>query len=233
MQLSNSRLFFEIDDEDFDKVKGKLWFINKKRYIYANNNKTKVSLHRVLLGLVKNDNKIVDHKDGNTLNNTKSNLRICSSIQNSQNRIISRINTSGYKGVNFNKTKNTYVATIYSNYSRKRIGSYKNPILAAKAYDKYAEIIFGEFAKLNFPIGHENYCRNNIEEYDRDFNDIKDSIGIIFRQQYNRWEVNFCGKYLGSSESKINAMKIYNNAAINKYGDKAKINIIRNNDEYN
>jgi hypothetical protein len=54
-------------------------------------------MHRDILGLLRDDPRVVDHIDGNPLNNCRANLRICTQAENTMNRRLDRRNTSGYK----------------------------------------------------------------------------------------------------------------------------------------
>jgi hypothetical protein len=91
----------------------------------------------------------VDHIDGNTLNNQRSNLRIVNRFQNGMNQGKHKNNTSGYKGVNSNGFN--YMARIRVNGERIYIGTYSTVEEAGRAYDNKAKELHGEFAKLNFP----------------------------------------------------------------------------------
>jgi len=80
--------FAEIDEEDLEKVSQYTWNKNVQRTTYARTrvDNNWVHMHRVImgLGLFKDDKRIVDHKDGNGLNNKKDNLVICDVLYNSQ-----------------------------------------------------------------------------------------------------------------------------------------------------
>lgn len=92
---------------------------------------------------------VIDHINGNRLDNRSCNLRFCSKMNNSRNqkkRVDSRVQ---YKGVTYRR--NRYEARIGINYKRINIGSYKTAEEAARAYDIKAKELHGEFARLNFP----------------------------------------------------------------------------------
>lgn len=89
----------------------------------------------------------IDHDDTNRANNKWSNLRKATHSQNMRNRTMSKNNSSGFKGVRFRK--GMYVAQIQVNGSKISLGSYSEPIEAAKAYDEAATKYFGAFAKTN------------------------------------------------------------------------------------
>lgn len=110
-----------------------------------------VRLHRYLMNLTKDDKCLVDHIDGNPLNNQKSNLRICNNSENSRNSKKAKNNTSGYKGVFFenDNKKKRYKVCISINNKRKHVGRYETANEAAIAYNDAAIKYYGEFARLN------------------------------------------------------------------------------------
>lgn len=115
--------------------------INRKFYL----------AHRLaFLYMTGNIPKYIDHKDNNGLNNKWENLRKASKRDNSANVLIQENNTSGYKGVTFDKSRNKWLAGIKYNYKRINLGRYDTAKEAAMAYDKKALELFGEFACTNF-----------------------------------------------------------------------------------
>jgi hypothetical protein len=92
---------------------------------------------------------VIDHLDGNGLNNQRNNLRICTVSQNSMNRNKTVKNKSGFKGVIWWERNNTWKAEIRHNKNKIYLGYYKNIIDAAKAYNAAALKYHGEFANLN------------------------------------------------------------------------------------
>lgn len=102
-------------------------------------------MHRMLCGT---GSEVIDHIDGNGLNNQRSNLRPCTQSQNLANMRLSKHNTSGYKGV-CKTSRGTFHAGIYVNNKRIHIGVFKTPIEAALAYNKAAQKYHGNFARLN------------------------------------------------------------------------------------
>lgn len=137
-----------IDDCDYPLLSQFNWRVSNEhghKYAIFSNNK----MHRVIMGVVKTPEILVDHRDGNGLNNTRSNLRKCTNNQNIMNQQIRSNNTSGYKGVYFQKKYRTYCSNIMSNGKKYHIGSFKTLIEAAIAYNKYATELHGEFARLN------------------------------------------------------------------------------------
>jgi len=80
-------------------------------------------------------------------------IQQCTVAQNCRNARprIGTNKTSRYKGVSFHKKSKLFTATIRYNKKKYYLGYFKNDIDAAKAYDKKAKELFGEFAYLNFP----------------------------------------------------------------------------------
>lgn len=112
----------------------------------------KVLLHRLLyetyIGEIPKG-MTIDHIDRNFLNNKLDNLRLASITENNRNTSIRKDNTTGYKGVYFNKKKNIYQVFIGTKNNRIYLGSYKDALSASKVYDEAALKYFKEFAATN------------------------------------------------------------------------------------
>jgi len=130
---------------------------NKDGSDYKHKQQGSVQLHRFLMDPP--SDMVVDHINGDTLDNRRSNLRICTRIENFRNRKRSKNNTSGYKGVHYaQKTKDMineltkpWIARLSLVGKRLYLGNYSTPEEAGRAYDEAAKKHYGEFAKLNFP----------------------------------------------------------------------------------
>lgn len=109
-----------------------------------------IAMHRLILGAKKGQ--LSDHRNRNTLDNRRNNLRLCNSAQNCQNKEPRKNCTSKYKGVHWNKLNENWRAMIRLG-KQKHIGCFESEVDAAKAYDVKAKEMFGEFAYLNFMKG--------------------------------------------------------------------------------
>ena len=160
-------LFALVDSADLDLVAGFSWHAKSKRsqpgrYYAQTTERTPTgkpvtfTLHRLLLDAKPGE--VVDHLNGDGLDNRRANLRLCTSRENSSNVVFSkRQKLGGFKGVTWNKAANKWQASccsgeIKSNGKRRQVylGVFTDPAEAARAYDRAALAAFGPFAALNF-----------------------------------------------------------------------------------
>jgi hypothetical protein len=155
LKLSQGKIAV-VDDEDFDLISSYKFKLRESKssgfyvdcYFRDSNNKRKyVPMHRIIMEAEKEQN--VDHKNGNGLDNRRENLRFCTDSQNAMNRT-RIVGKSSYKGIYWNTASKGWYSRIYVNKKRINLGTYKDEVEAAKAYDKAAIKHFGEFAKTNF-----------------------------------------------------------------------------------
>lgn len=135
-----------IDECDYETVSFTAsWYLDGHGYAYTilPNNKV-LFMHRLICP----DGEVVDHINGNTLDNRRGNLRSATRSQNAANRGKTKRSKTGYKGVFLSKA-GLYKAAIRVNYVLYHLGTFLTPEEAALAYDKRAIKEFGAFAKLN------------------------------------------------------------------------------------
>lgn len=148
--LTNSRGFTMVDLVDYREVGFYKWGLVAGKYAGRWTNEGVVYLHRAICKAQPGQE--VDHINDNKLDNRRANLRLCTRSQNEGHKRISRRNTSGYKGVSFNKREQKWVANICKDRHLYFLGYFKTANEAATAYDVAATKLFGEFAKPNYSL---------------------------------------------------------------------------------
>jgi len=125
-----------------------------------------VKLHRLVIGAKKGE--YVDHIDGDKINNTLSNLRICTKQQNEFNQKLRTDNTTGYRGVSYHRQSNKYRACINIGGKQIHLGLFESPHEAARAYNLKAVELYGEYARINnlFKYKGANPPQNHIKQID-------------------------------------------------------------------
>ncbi len=147
-------LFTQVDDEDYEWLNKYRWNVSchkrldgtKRYYVLTKFSKKMYYMHRLIFLNYKQ----VDHKDHNTLNNQRLNLRKSNHSLNAMNKRKKSNTNSKYKCVCWFKSNKKWIASIKINQKSIYLGSFINEVDAAKAYDKKAKELFGKYAKLNF-----------------------------------------------------------------------------------
>ena len=124
----------------------------KEIHLCKNGNVKSFKVHRLVgMAFLENpDNKpMIDHIDENKSNNNVKNLRWATSKDNLVNQGKPKTNTSGYKGVSFNKPSNKYIAFIRINGKNKYLGLFETAEEASQVYEAKAREIHGEFFYKN------------------------------------------------------------------------------------
>ena len=147
-----------IDDEDFKMISKNKWYahglgdwVYAYRRITIKKGKSKlIAMSRQILNIIDN-NYVVDHINGNTLDNRRRNLRIATHSQNMANRRKKVRKTSMYKGVSLYKKDATkpWIVFIKVNRKTKYVGLYKTEREAAEVYNQNALRMYNQYAKIN------------------------------------------------------------------------------------
>lgn len=154
--------FTMVDDADFDWLNQWKW--HKKNDGYARRSTSRKGvvknflMHREILQLP--SGVFCDHKNGNTLDNRRQNIRPCNHAENMFNKSKPPSGaTSKFKGVSWHIRMRHYRARIKKNQIEIHIGCFDSELEAALAYDAKAIEIFGVFARPNFPQDHIEVSR--------------------------------------------------------------------------
>lgn len=149
--------FFLVDDEDYEQVRKHSWCLSKHgNWFYPETGswnpltKTRkvITIQAFLLIITKGLRR--DHRNGNTLDNTRNNLRVCTNQQNIFNsRKTNKPTSSTYKGVSWNKALGQWQAYIRFNKRMRHLGFFDKEEAAAESYNTAARQYFGNFASLN------------------------------------------------------------------------------------
>jgi len=229
--------FALVDDEDFEWLNQWKWQAAvAKNTVYAQRSVRKEKGRRVTLRIYRailklEDSHIhVDHIDGNGLNNTRANIRLCTHAENSRNSKSVNGSSSRFLGVNLEKSCNKWRAQILYKGRKIHLGLFSIEEDAARTYNQAASKYFGEFAKLNktTPLFPDQEWKPSIL-VDRNSSGFR---GVSFIKRSGRWRASVKQggkpKHLGCFTTAIEAAKAYDAKAIELFGAKARINFQNN-----
>lgn len=134
-----------VDDQQYDGLSKVKWFYNKGyavRQLMVDGKLKNIKMHRLIMNATAEQ--LIDHINGDKLDNRLANLRFCTKAENGYNRGRNKNNRSGYKGVSRNGKK--WMAQITSEGVVRHLGSFETPELAHQAYAQAANSYHKEFA---------------------------------------------------------------------------------------
>jgi hypothetical protein len=226
-----------VDEEFLPLMQSRQWLVLPRGYVKSMqkgedgeiNNEL---LHRAILQPKREE--VIDHKNGNPLDNRLKNLRVCTILENTRNMKKWAPKTKfQYKGVNLRKDGmlKPWVARIRHGGKKISLGCYYCEYGAAKAYDRAAKELFGEFANLNFPEPVQAEDESSFLVYQqktREFKSELRGVGFVKRSKTSPWvsSIRLNGKniYLGVFATEQDAARAYDNACWEFYKKPHKLN---------
>lgn len=164
-----------VDDDKFDELSKHTWMaqVTKEGNVYAarscyvGGKYQIIAMHRQVAGTLGIKGTRVDHRDFDTLNNQRDNLRVCTQSQNCMHTRKRSGTSSRYKGVSWEAKRGMWRVHIHLNNKRVQVGRFLSEEDAAAAYDKAATLHFGEYALLNtHPLVQTNDTWGRIDPFD-------------------------------------------------------------------
>jgi hypothetical protein len=166
--------FALVDDEDADLVSCHYWSVKRDAHnLYAQGRigaHGTASMHRLIRGMPRGV--IVDHCNGNGLDNRRDNLRLCSPVENQRNRAKRQAGLSRYKGVSWDARRGQWLAQICHSGRVDKLAFFEDEVGAALAYDDAACLLFEDYARVNFP-------KNSLDEHGLDW----EAVPILPRRE--------------------------------------------------
>lgn len=137
-----------VDDEDFLYLSQFKWCSSHDYAVtrIVGGNGEQMRMHRLVTKAREGDN--VDHIDGNRSNNQKNNLRVCSHSENLYNSKRPIDNTSGYKGITWDKSRNKFLVQLNAKKIHYNLGRFSKLEDAIVAYKEASEKYHGNFARV-------------------------------------------------------------------------------------
>lgn len=189
---------------------------------------------RLLMHALIAGRKMADHVNRNGLDNRRVNLRAATGTQNQANQGLKSNNTSGYKGVT-SKGDGRWRAGIRAHGRTFNLGTFRDPVDAARAYNVAAVELFGEYAWLNpVPASGPGVPRPNWRERPgqpgRSLRGSNTSgySGVHWHRRDRKWiaRIRIDGRrvHLGGFDDPVKAARAYNRAALEHFGEVARLN---------
>lgn len=228
--LSNGMVAI-VDDQDYEKLNRWTWRYQAGsntgyaiRTEVVNGTKTTIRMHRLVMGAP--FGVLVDHRDGNGLNNQRDNLRLCGALGNARNTA-AKGGSSRYKGVSWSKATRAWKVLICANRIKLYFGVFADEEFAARVHDAAVARYHGEYARLNFPdkplLTEEEIATNRLLPFK-----TSRFRGVSWHAQIGRWSAKIQTKRkpirLGCYGTEEEAARAYNAGALKYHGQKAKLN---------
>ena len=174
-----------VDPEDLELINKYKWAKTKDGYLRGEVDGKPIFMHQLLIGKAPK-NMIIDHKNGIKHDNRRINLRFADKKQNGQNRESTKDSTSKYLGVSWDATYKKWIVQSHLDGKNIRLGGFIDENEAAKRYDTFVLLHFGEYARTNELINYEDVKDLNLEEF---LGKKKRDLPKFIRKKSNSFEV--------------------------------------------
>lgn len=148
-----------IDEEDYLLISQYKWHASRGGWggVCAISGKEGIRMHRLIMNAP--SSLMVDHVNGDALDNRRANLRLANAVQNQRNKRLGKNNKSGYKGVFWDAGRKRWRASITYHGANIRLGRFRSVVDAAMVYDIKARELYGAYGRYNFPKEGEQGVR--------------------------------------------------------------------------
>ena len=223
-----------VSKKDYNNVSQYKWHMTEDGYVRGMVNKKSIRMHRFILDAPANV--LVDHINGITYDNRRSNLRLSSSLKNSQNRRKKTNTSSKYRYVTFNTIQNKYRARIVLNKKDIYLGMHDEEINAAEAVDMFlVHNPDNDHIKLNFPKKKKKYRKRKYIPYaSKKFN--KTIYRGITKRIYGysvTIRINKKNIIIGTRKNLVDAAKLWDKYVIDNKIPHRKLNFPNDYPDYN
>lgn len=222
--------FAIVDAQDAEIVQQYRWFYLGSGYAarYASGSKGRkmTLMHRELMGA--GPDQLVDHVNHDGLDNRRVNLRVCSKAENQRNQRRNSKNTTGHKGVSYDKVRGKFAANIQVDGRQIALGRFDAIEDAVSAYEVAAKRYHGDFSYEESAAAVPALAANEAMSIATRPQFSSRYRGVSWKKRDAKWIVNIHvggkQKHVGMYTNEADAARAYNAAAIKYYGDNAKLN---------
>jgi hypothetical protein len=222
-----------VSKNDFESVKKYQWHQNQDGYAQGNISGVLMLMYRYIMKVTNRD-QIIDHINGNRLDNRRDNLRLTDVQLNSENKKLNKNKkTSIYRGVFFDKKNKKFQVTTNIGGKRLNMGCYDTETKAAEVFDMYIVHEDLNHVTLNFPEKRNEYLKRDYKRYIK--NKQCNYIGVRTNRNKFLAKLEHSGKiiYIKTSDDDLVCAKAYDKYIVDNNIPGKKINFPKDHPNYN
>ena len=222
--------FAIVDAQDAEMVQQYRWCYLSSgyavRHVVGSEDRRMVLMHRELMGVT--SDQLVDHINHDGLDNRRVNLRVCTKAENQRNQRRNSKNTTGHKGVSYDKARGKYAACIQVDGRQITLGRFDSVDDAVSAYEAAAKRYHGEFNYDHSAAAVPSLLQDDALPTATRPQFSSQYRGVSWRKRDAKWVVNIVVdgklKHVGMYADERDAARAYNAVAIKYHGDNARLN---------